>query len=91
MRPVKIGLLGLGTVGGGLVKILKEHHDDFVKHQGVDIQLVACSSRKRQSAIDLGVEDVFVETCEEVINNPEVDIVVELIGGTGVADRKSVV
>ncbi len=85
MRPVKIGLLGLGTVGGGLVKILKEHHDDFVKHQGVDIQLVACSSRKRQSAIDLGVEDVFVETCEEVIDNPEVDIVVELIGGTGVA------
>ncbi|MDR2492830.1 MAG: homoserine dehydrogenase [Coriobacteriales bacterium] len=85
IRPVNIGLIGLGTVGGGVVRILKEHHDDFLRDQGVDIRLVACASRMEEEAVALGVRDLFSFDGSDVINNPEVDIVVELVGGTGVA------
>ncbi|MGI6217598.1 MAG: homoserine dehydrogenase [Coriobacteriales bacterium] len=85
MRPVNIGLIGLGTVGGGLVEILRNHHDDLVKHQGVDIRLTKCSSRRIESAQRLGLEDIFVQDANDLITDPDIDIVVELVGGTGAA------
>jgi homoserine dehydrogenase len=72
-------------VGGGVVRILQEHHDDFVRDQGVDLQLVACASREPARAAELGVAHLFSPDGSDIINNPEVDIVVELVGGTGVA------
>lgn len=85
MRKIKIALLGLGTVGGGVVEIIRKHHDDLVTHQGVDLELVACTARRRESAEKLGLEDIFVEDVEKIFSNPEIDIVIEVIGGTGAA------
>jgi homoserine dehydrogenase len=78
---VKVGLIGLGTVGSGVVRILQEHHDDFVRDQGVDIQLVAAASREPEQAEELGISDIFSTDGADVVNNPEVDIVIELVGG----------
>ena len=85
MRKIKIALLGLGTVGGGVVEIIRKHHDDLVTHQGVDLELVACTARRRESAERLGLEDIFVEDVEKIFSDPEIDIVIEVIGGTGAA------
>ena len=85
MRPVNLALIGLGTVGGGVVDIIRKHHDDLVKHQGIDLRLVACTSRRRESAENLGIDDIYVETAEEIYANDSIDIVIELVGGTTAA------
>ncbi|MDR2713931.1 MAG: homoserine dehydrogenase [Coriobacteriales bacterium] len=85
IKPVKVGIIGLGTVGGGVVKILQEHHDDFLRDQGVDIQLIAAASSDPAEAERLGITDIFSTDGYNVINNPDVDIIIELVGGTGIA------
>ncbi len=86
MRKVKIGLVGCGTVGGGLVNILSKHAQDFNRKLGVDLELACATSRTKSKMIQAGIpEDKIVDSYKDVISNPEVDIVVELIGGTGAA------
>lgn len=86
---VKIGLVGTGTVGGGCLDILSNHKQDFLRHFGIDLELTRVCSRDPQAAASRGLQDVFTTDYHDVINDPEIDIVVELIGGTGVA--KSVI
>ena len=85
MKTINVGMIGLGTVGGGVVRVLKKHHDDFVRDQGIDLNLVAVASRVPEEAVDLGVTDIFSLDGYDVINHPDVDIVIELVGGTTVA------
>ncbi len=82
---VKIGLVGTGTVGGGCLDILRDHHDDFVRHLGVDLELVRVCSRNPEQAIAHGVDDRFTQDYHDIINEPDIQIVIELIGGTTVA------
>lgn len=82
---VKIGLVGTGTVGGGCLDILSNHKEDFLRHFGIDVELARVCSRDPEQAAKRGLQDIFTDDYREVINDPEVDIVVELIGGTGVA------
>ena len=82
---VKIGLVGTGTVGGGCLDILANHRDDFERHYGIDLELVRVCSRDRGQAEAHGVADLFTDDYREVISDPRVDIVIELIGGTRVA------
>lgn len=86
---VKIGLVGTGTVGGGCLDILSNHKQDFLRHFGIDLELTRICSRDPQAAASRGLQDIFTTDYHDVINDPEIDIVVELIGGTGVA--KSVI
>lgn len=86
---VKIGLVGTGTVGGGCLDILSNHKQDFLRHFGIDLELTRVCSRDPQAAASRGLQDIFTTDHHDVINDPEIDIVVELIGGTGVA--KSVI
>lgn len=86
---VKIGLVGTGTVGGGCLDILSNHKQDFLRHFGIDLELTRVCSRDPQAAASRGLQDIFTTDYHDVINDPDVDIVVELIGGTGVA--KSVI
>ena len=82
---VKIGLVGTGTVGGGCLQILTDHAEDFKIDYSVDIQLAGVCSRKPDTARKFGVEDLFTTDYHDLINNPDIDVIIELIGGTGIA------
>lgn len=82
---VKIGLVGTGTVGGGCIDIIKNHKDDFKRHYGIDIELVRVCSLEREQAEAHGVGDLFTEDFHDITNDPDIDIVIELIGGTTIA------
>ena len=86
MRTINVGLIGLGTVGSGVVEILARHGEQFRTRAGVDVALVKCADRSTERAEALGIEPArFTTEIAEVIDDPSIDIVVELIGGTGVA------
>ena len=82
---VKIGLVGTGTVGGGCLDILTNHAEDFNRNFGADIQLAGVCSREPERAAEYGVSDLFTEDYHDLLNNPEIDVIIELIGGTGIA------
>ncbi len=79
MKPVKIGMLGLGTVGGGTVTVLRRNAFEISRRAGREIQIYRAAARGVCNCDTTGLpltEDGF-----EVVNDPEVDIVIELIGG----------
>ena len=84
---VKVGLVGTGTVGGGCIDILHDHKEDFLRHYGIDIELVRVCSREPEQAEAHGVADIFTLDFNDIINDLEIDIVIELIGGTGIAKQ----
>ena len=82
---IKLGLVGTGTVGGGCIDILHNHREDFKRRLGVDMELVRVCSRNPEQAEAHGVSDLFTTDFNDILNDPEIDIVIELIGGTTVA------
>jgi homoserine dehydrogenase len=86
MRTVKAGLIGLGTVGSGVVGILERHREDFRRRAAVDLELARFADRDPQRASDLGIDGArFTTDAEEIIADPDIDVVIELIGGVGAA------
>jgi homoserine dehydrogenase len=86
VKPVYIGLLGLGTVGGGTARVLKNNADEIARRAGREIKLIHAAARGLGAELPEGAEDVtLTEDAFEVVNNPQVDIVVELIGGVSPA------
>ena len=86
MKPVKVGLLGLGTVGAGTVNVLQRNAEEISRRAGRAIDIVQAAARdiKKPRACSLtGI--ALTDQPLEVINNPHTDIVVELIGGSGLA------
>ena len=81
MRSVNIGIIGLGTVGGGVVRLIQRHHDDYVEHYGIDLQIKRACSRNDAEAKNLGIADIFTTNWQDVTSDPTIDIVIELIGG----------
>lgn len=82
MKKVGVAILGLGVVGGGTYKILTEHREQYKKSHGVDIVVESVLEINRQRALALGVEESKIATSiEEICSNPEVDIVIEVMGG----------
>lgn len=79
---VKVGLVGTGTVGGGCLDILRNHKEEYKRHFGIDIELTRVCSRQPEVAESYGLSDIFTTDFHEVIEDPEVDLVIELIGGT---------
>ena len=79
---VKVGLVGTGTVGGGCLDILRNHKEEFKRHFGIDIELTRVCSRQPEVAEAYGLGDIFTTDFHEVIEDPDVDLVIELIGGT---------
>ncbi len=82
MKPVKIGLLGLGTVGGGTATVLQRNCDEITRRVGRCLEIVHAAARDadQQTVVDAS-KVKLTENAEDVVNDPEVDIVVELIGG----------
>ncbi len=85
MREIKIGLLGCGTVGGGVITVLKMNKDIIERRVGAKITLakVLCRPEDLSRPVLEGLETTH--DLNDIINDPSIDIVVELIGGTGVA------
>lgn len=83
MRPVQVGLIGFGTVGSGVVRLLTEHTERFRRRLGIPLVLkkVADIDLARPRAVALAPE-LLTGNSQEILNDPEIDIIVELIGGT---------
>ena len=85
-KKVGVAILGLGVVGGGTYQTLVEHHDFYLETQQVDISVEMVLDKNLERLKDLGVpQEIIAGSIEEVLANPNVDIVVETIGGIGVA------
>jgi len=84
LKPVKVGICGLGTVGSGSFNILRKNAEEITRRVGRSIVIEQVGARRDNDTCDTtGVNmtrDIF-----DVVNNPEIDIVLELIGGTSVA------
>ncbi|MBF4510260.1 MAG: homoserine dehydrogenase [Aeromicrobium sp.] len=86
MRTIRVGLIGLGTVGSGVVEILQRHSAHFRTRAGVDLVLERCADRDPARAAALGIgPESFTTDAADIIGDPAIDVVVELIGGTGAA------
>ncbi|MFO8064082.1 MAG: homoserine dehydrogenase [Spirochaetota bacterium] len=82
MNPVHIGLLGLGTVGGGTYRVLTRNAEEITRRAGRGIVVSHASVRNQDRVPGLGLEGVKLsETPRDVVDDPDVSVVVELIGG----------
>jgi homoserine dehydrogenase len=86
MKPIQVGLLGIGTVGSGVFNVLERNQEEITRRagRGVQIHTVADLDTKRAEELVKGRAKV-VGDAKLVVNNPEIDVVVELIGGYGIA------
>lgn len=85
-KKVGVAILGLGVVGGGTYRTLTEHKEFYLKTQQVEITVEAVLDKSAEHLKELGVpEECIAKNIEEVLAHPGVDIVVETIGGIGVA------
>lgn len=81
-NKINVGLIGLGTVGGGVVKLLRDNADVITRRLGIPVELKAAAdldeSRAKALKLDKGI---YTKDAYKIINDPDVDVVVELIGG----------
>jgi homoserine dehydrogenase len=86
MKPIQVGLLGIGTVGGGVFNVLERNQEEITRRagRGIKIHTVADLDTKRAEELVKGRAKV-VGDAKQVVNDPEIDVVVELIGGYGIA------
>ncbi|AEG01219.1 homoserine dehydrogenase [Methylomonas methanica] len=88
MKPVKVGVLGLGTVGGGTVNVLKRNAEEIARRAGREILVSRASARHltQQRICDTQGMSLTVDPFE-IVNDPDIDVVVELIGGYDLAKQ----
>ena len=86
MKPIQVGLLGIGTVGSGVFNVLQRNQDEISRRagRGIEIAMVADLDVERAKSV-VGSKVQVVNDARAVIANPDIDIVIELIGGYGVA------
>ncbi|MBK9663815.1 MAG: homoserine dehydrogenase [Nitrosomonas sp.] len=86
MNPINIGLLGIGTVGGGTYTVLKRNQEEIARRAGRAIVVKMIADRdldRARSFADQGV--IVTDNAHEITTHPDIDIVVELIGGQTIA------
>jgi homoserine dehydrogenase len=84
-RVVRIGLLGFGTIGSSVYRLIQKEHDQILEGTGVDLQVVKVleiDPTKRPADAPAGL---FTSDFGDIVDDPSIDIVVEVIGGTGAA------
>ncbi|RJP62690.1 MAG: homoserine dehydrogenase [Comamonadaceae bacterium] len=86
MKPIQVGLLGIGTVGSGTFNVLQRNQEEIRRRagRGIEITMVADLDTARAQSI-VGPDVKVVNDARAVIANPDIDIVIELIGGYGIA------
>ncbi|MDP4028821.1 MAG: homoserine dehydrogenase [Gallionella sp.] len=86
MKPINVGLLGIGTVGGGTFTVLQRNAEEIARRAGRPIRIVVVADKNLELAKQVtGGSCRLTDDAFSVVSDPEVDIVIELIGGYGVA------
>ncbi len=86
MKPINVGLLGIGTVGGGTFTVLDRNREEISRRAGCAITMKMVADKEVDKARRLvGGRAIVTADALEVVNHPDIDIVVELIGGTTIA------
>ena len=86
MKPIQVGLLGIGTVGSGTFKVLQRNQEEIRRRAGRGIAITMVADLDTARARSVAGEGVaVVADARQVIANPDIDIVIELIGGYGIA------
>ncbi len=86
MKSINVGLIGFGTIGTGVVKVLRGNADVIKRRLGAEVVLkrIADTDTTRDRGVELE-EGMLVSDADIILNDPEIDIVIELVGGTTVA------
>jgi homoserine dehydrogenase len=86
MKPIQVGLMGMGTVGSGTFNVLQRNQSEITRRagRGIEVSMVADLDIAKAQAM-VGSQVKVVSDARQIIANPEIDIVVELIGGYGIA------
>jgi homoserine dehydrogenase len=86
LKPINVGLLGIGTVGGGTFTVLQRNADEIARRAGRPIRITVVADKNLELAKKVtGGKCRLTDDAFSVVSDPEVDIVIELIGGCGVA------
>ena len=86
LKPIHVGLLGIGTVGGGVFQVLQRNQEEIRRRAGREIRITAVHRRDQAAARAIvGDHARVVADPREIIADPSIDIVIELIGGTDIA------
>lgn len=82
MKTVNIGLLGLGNIGTGTYKTLEMNHDEIAENTGLDLHITKILEKFRDKERDITVtDDQFADDADAIFNDPDIKIVIELLGG----------
>ncbi len=81
MKPINVGLLGLGTVGGGTLTVLRRNAEEITRRAGREIRVLRAAVRNLDKARALAGDLPLTTHPFDVVDDPDIDIVVELIGG----------
>lgn len=84
MKSVKVGICGLGTVGGGTFNVLKRNAEEIARRAGCTIEVAQIAARDTNPKCDTAGTPITADVFE-LVTNPEIDVVVELIGGYTIA------
>ncbi|MEO6322045.1 MAG: Gfo/Idh/MocA family oxidoreductase, partial [Polaromonas sp.] len=86
MSPIRVGLLGIGTVGSGTFNVLARNQEEIRRRagRGIEITMVADLDVARAKTL-VGEGVLVVDDARKVVASPDIDIVIELIGGYGIA------
>jgi len=81
-KDISIGLLGLGVVGSGVIKIVEDHQEELVHQLGRGVKVEKVLVRDIEKARQIEIDDHILTTdCEDVLANPDIDVVIEVMGG----------
>ena len=82
MKPITIGLMGLGTVGTGVVQIIQNHQDKLIHQVGCPVEIKKILVKDKYKDRDMNIQpDILTTSAVDVISDPEIDIIIEVIGG----------
>ncbi|MCM3585046.1 homoserine dehydrogenase [Mesobacillus maritimus] len=82
MKAISIGLLGLGTVGSGVIKIIENHQDKLMHQVGCPIQVKKVLVKDVNKERDVEINPaILTDQVNEIINDPEIDVIIEVMGG----------
>lgn len=82
MKPINVGLLGLGTVGSGTIDVLSRNAGEIARRAGREIRVVAATARDLTKERSVSLDGIkLVNDAAAIVNDPDIDIVVELVGG----------